>query len=156
MKKNQACILLGSNIEPVKHLKEACIHLEKDFSILGKSSIWRTAAIGSDGPDFLNTAVILETTHNSTQLKELLNQIEQKLGRVRVEDKFAPRTIDLDILTFNGSTLDPNLFLRAFAAVPASELIPDMLDPISKLKLSVVAEQLKARSKIQRCNECLD
>ena len=130
-------------------------HIDGLFGITAKSKIWITAPIGSKGPDFLNAAVLIQTTKSIQELKQTLKQVEMKLGRIRTQDKFAPRTIDLDILTFNSLPNDSNLFTQAFAAVPAAELIPDFVDPVTNSSLITIAARLMRTTKIRPCSDCL-
>ncbi|MBM3138048.1 MAG: 2-amino-4-hydroxy-6-hydroxymethyldihydropteridine diphosphokinase, partial [Chloroflexi bacterium] len=112
---NRIIILLGSNIRPEENLKEALALLAEYSKIKSCSRIWRTEAIGSDGPDFLNMAVDLETDLDSLEIKSrIIKNIEIRLGRVRTEDKNAPRTIDLDIILLNDEVLDGDLWKKAF------------------------------------------
>jgi len=67
----------------------------------------------------------------------LLRRIEADLGRVRTADKYAARTIDLDILLYGDRIIDqpdlkvpdPDLRERAFLIVPLAELAPDVVLP---------------------------
>ena len=56
-----AAILLGSNIHPEENIANAFAILKKEFKLLKTSQIWETEAIGSGGPDFLNSAILVET-----------------------------------------------------------------------------------------------
>jgi 7,8-dihydro-6-hydroxymethylpterin-pyrophosphokinase len=65
------------------------------------------------------------------------------LGRVRTENKYAPRTIDLDILVVDGAVCEPQIWSQAFLAIPLSELLPDYLEPETGETLSQVSTRLK-------------
>ncbi|PKN99869.1 MAG: 2-amino-4-hydroxy-6-hydroxymethyldihydropteridine diphosphokinase [Chloroflexi bacterium HGW-Chloroflexi-4] len=139
---NEAYILLGSNIEPEKNILLALSYLEQHFLVYDVSHTWQTKPVGSDAADFLNTAVMLETDLDAHTLKEqCLCHIEELLGRVRQEDKNAPRTIDLDIIVFNGKVLDSNLFRYAHLILPFAELLPEYLDPETEKSLYELAEE---------------
>ena len=70
---------------------------------------WETQAVGSPGPNFLNTAVKITTGLEMSALKlSVLRSVEQELGRVRTSDKNAPRTIDLDIIVFDDEICESN------------------------------------------------
>ncbi len=123
---HQACLLLGSNIQPGKNLALGVDLLKQKVTILQLSSVWETASVGSGGPDFLNLAVLIRTPLEALELKEkILRPLEAQLGRVREADRNAPRTIDLDIILFDGQLLDPTLFRYAHRAIPVSEILPD-------------------------------
>ncbi len=146
-RRHQAYISLGSNIEPRQNLVRAVQMLREAVTVNAISTVWETAAVGSAGPRFLNATAWISTEHNVEVLKErILRSIEAKLGRVRSKDKYAPRTIDLDILVFDEKVLDANLWERDFLAIPTSELRPDLLDVQSGRNLGEIAQILKPRS----------
>ena len=123
---HQACLLLGSNIQPEQNIPRAVAQLQRQLTVLQVSSLWRSDAIGSSGPDFLNGALLVSTPLDADALKEqVIRPLEAQLGRVRTEDKNAPRTIDIDIILFDKVLLDPNLWKYAHRAVPVAELFPD-------------------------------
>jgi len=123
---HRVCLLLGSNIEPEKNLPLAVNLLKKQLTILQTSSVWESKAVGSDGANILNAALLVSTSLEAEILKEqVLHPLEAQLGRVRTRDKNAPRTIDLDILLFDQQLLDLNLWQYAYRAVPIAEVLPD-------------------------------
>jgi hypothetical protein len=78
--------------------------------------------------------VAIETNQPPVAVKvTVLRRIEETLGRVRSEDKFAPRTIDLDLLLYDDVAMssdmlvlpDPDLACRPFLAIPVFELEPE-------------------------------
>jgi 2-amino-4-hydroxy-6-hydroxymethyldihydropteridine diphosphokinase len=117
---------LGSNIQPEKNLPAALEQLSKHTAVIKISSVWQTKAVGSSGPDYLNAAVLIGTELTQAELREqVLTRIEAQLGRVRSADKYMDRTIDLDVLVFNGKQVDPELWTQAHVAVPAAQLLPE-------------------------------
>ncbi|KAF0112301.1 MAG: bifunctional folate synthesis protein [Chloroflexi bacterium] len=140
---NDVYVLLGSNINPEKNILLALEYLDRNFKILQVSNTWQTKPIGSSADDFLNTAVRLETALSAYDLKEkCLCQIEEVLGRIRQSDKNAPRTIDLDIVVFNGKVIDDAVFKYDHLVLPFSELIPDLVGPENKVPLKILAEEM--------------
>ena len=118
---HEACLLLGSNIRADHYLPRAVKLLRKQGKIVRASSVWETPAVGSNGPNFLNAAVLVLTSLEVQALKdELLHPIEAELGRVRTADKNAPRSIDIDLIFFDGILLDPHLWDYAFRAIPVA------------------------------------
>ena len=141
-----AHILLGSNINPAENLKQAVQQLRTAGKISAISSVWETGAVGSDGPNFLNAAAVFQSPCTRTVLKDqVLRLIEAQLGRVRSADKNAPRPIDLDIIVFDGSVVDPELWLQLHIALPMAELRPGLTNPLDGKTLRVVASQLHRR-----------
>jgi len=126
---NEAYLLLGSNIDPDKFIPLAlnALHHSPQLTIKKISTTWRTKAVGSEGDDFLNVAVYITTGCELYCLKEMiLGEIENSLGRIRTEDKNAPRTIDLDIIVFNNKLLDPNIFELDHLILPLADLLPEL------------------------------
>ena len=146
---HEACLLLGSNIRPEHNLPLALDLLRKQLGIRRVSSVWETTAVGSDGPNFLNVALLVTTPLDSHALKEqILHPIETRLGRVRTQDKNAPRTMDIDLILFDGQLLDASLWKYAFRAVPVAEIMPDTLSEQGK-KLKDVSVQLARTAHIR-------
>lgn len=140
---NQAFLLLGSNIDPEQNILRALEYLHQNCILLEVSHTWRTKPVGSDAADFLNTAAHVETEKDIVELKSIcIAHIESLLGRVRVADKNAPRTIDLDIILFNGIVQDATLFRYAHLILPFSELLPDLIDPVSNKSLAELAKPI--------------
>jgi len=140
---NSAYLILGSNINPDVNIPRALGFLEKSFSVKKVSDTWKTRAVGSQGADFLNTAVEIETGLDMHLLKEkCLCHIEEIMGRVRQKDKNAPRTIDIDIVVFNGEIVDQDVFSREHLALPLSQLAPNLVDPQTGKPLQSTAEDL--------------
>ena len=124
---HQACVLLGSNILPEENLGRAWQRLQERVDIVRSSSVWESAAVGSDEPDYLNMAVLIFTPLDAAGLKtQVLRPLEAELGRVRSADKNAPRPIDLDIIVFDGQPVDELLGKYSYRAVPVAELLPDL------------------------------
>ena len=123
---HQACLLIGSNIEPEQNIPRAVVLLRENLTILQVSSIWESASVDCCYPDYLNMALSVSTSLDAKQLKEqMLRPLEAQMGRVRTEDKNASRPIDFDIILFDGVLLDPALWQHAHRAIPVAELFPD-------------------------------
>ena len=147
--RHEACLLLGSNILPEQHLPLAVERLQKRVRILRTSSVWETTAVGSDGPNYLNMALLVESPFDFAALKEqVLRPLEAQLGRVRTKDKNAPRTMDIDILFFDGHAVDALVWRYAFRAVPAAELLPAAISETGE-KLKDVAARLAGSAQIR-------
>jgi 2-amino-4-hydroxy-6-hydroxymethyldihydropteridine diphosphokinase len=76
---------------------------------------------------FLNGALLIETELDAAALKIRLREIETALGRVRAENKYGPRTIDLDILVWNGEVVDDDVYEREFLKSSIVELLPGFI-----------------------------
>lgn len=145
-------LALGSNIEPEANLPAALDALAERFGgLLARSSLWRTAAVGSDGPDFLNAAVLVETDLTAEQLKfEVFRPLEAQMGRVRAADKNAPRPIDIDVLVYAGELLEAELWERVHLAAPLAEIWPEYENPETGETVGEAAERLMAGGGIEK------
>lgn len=140
-------LLIGSNIEPFRNILLAIEELKTNFSIDSYSSIWETKPIGSDGNNFLNLALTITTDLDYGTLKfGSLRDIESKFGRVRTPDKFASRTLDIDVILDGDIIRDENIWKYVFAAVPVAELVPDLTHPVTHQSLADIARDLTITS----------
>jgi 2-amino-4-hydroxy-6-hydroxymethyldihydropteridine diphosphokinase len=140
---HRAFLSLGSNIEAESNLPKAIELLREVGKVVAVSSVWESKSVGFDGPNFLNACVLFFTPLQPVELKEkIIRPIEAKLGRIRGEEKNAPRPIDIDILLFDNHPLNTEFWDYAFVIVPLAELIPDFVHPVSGEKLFRVAGQV--------------
>jgi len=146
---HQACLLLGSNIEPEQNIPRAIELLGEQTSILQVSSVWESASAECCYPDYLNMAVQVSTPLEAERLKEqVLRPLEARMGRVRTEDKNAARPIDFDIILFDGTLVDETLLQYAFRALPVSEIYPDFHSETGE-PLKVIAKRLAQVNPVQ-------
>ncbi len=92
---------IGSNIEPIVHIKNCVLSLNSKFSNLKLSPVYESSSMGFDGPNFYNLAARFETISDISDLKKQLNEIENLNGRSLGEVKFSSRTLDIDILYYD-------------------------------------------------------
>jgi 2-amino-4-hydroxy-6-hydroxymethyldihydropteridine diphosphokinase len=106
--------------------------------IVRTSHVYATAPVGGpEQPEYLNAAALVSWPQSPEELLATLLDIEALLGRVRGDERFGPRTIDLDLLWIDGLAVasptlvvpHPRLTERAFALAPMLELVPDARDP---------------------------
>jgi 2-amino-4-hydroxy-6-hydroxymethyldihydropteridine diphosphokinase len=139
-------LILGSNIDPLENTRQALALLSERVHVQSISTCWETPPVGTDGPQFINTAVCICTALEPEALKtEVLRAIERELGRVRTADKYAPRPIDLDIVVFDDQVLDPALWSLAYLALPFAELLPEFVQPETGKRLADIAAELNQR-----------
>ncbi|MFQ5354101.1 MAG: 2-amino-4-hydroxy-6-hydroxymethyldihydropteridine diphosphokinase [Thermodesulfobacteriota bacterium] len=121
---NRAVISVGSNISPEENIKAAEDILREEQGLLKVSTFRRTAPVPpAEGPDFINGAFLIETPLDREGLKTFLMGVERRLGRIRGHDRFAPRTMDLDITVFNGAVVDDDYYKYDFVRNAVEELI---------------------------------
>jgi 2-amino-4-hydroxy-6-hydroxymethyldihydropteridine diphosphokinase len=139
--KNTVYLSLGSNIgDRAANLASAIERLEALGKVLAVSSYYETEPVEVTAqPWFLNCVVALETKQMPRQLIASLLDLEQRMGRRRVQKK-GPRTIDIDILLLGDSVLDvpgltvphPHMHERRFVLEPLAEIAPDAQHPLLK------------------------
>ena len=130
---------LGSNIDAERWLGLAVAVLCACFGRMDVSPVYRSAAVGFDGPDFLNLAVGLDSDLEPEALNDWLHALEDRHGRVRGGDRYASRTLDVDIVLYDDLVLDgeghlqvPRGELRhAFVLKPMADIAPDVRHPVS-------------------------
>ncbi len=128
---------LGSNIDRHHNIRAALGELRARFGRLELSPVYESEAVGFDGEPFLNLVARLETDLRVGELSEHLRAIEAEHGRVRGEAKFASRTLDIDILTYDdqvgvidGVELPRGEILKhAFVLKPLADLLPGGVHP---------------------------
>jgi 2-amino-4-hydroxy-6-hydroxymethyldihydropteridine diphosphokinase len=138
----RAYIGLGSNLgEREATLREALTRLSEldGVAVVAVSSFRETDPVGNaDQPRFVNAAAELETTLGPRELLDRLLEVERSLGRDRTrEERWGPRTVDLDLLLYGDETVGepglevphPRLAERAFVLQPLVELDPGLRLP---------------------------
>lgn len=129
----RAYLSLGSNIEPARHLRAAVAALRARFGEVALSPAYRTPAVGFDGPDFLNAAAAIDSDLEPQALNDWLHALEDAHGRDRSAPRWSDRTLDIDIVLFDGRELsgDGNLRIprpelrHAFVLRPLADIAPD-------------------------------
>ncbi len=131
-----ALVGFGANLgDPADTLPRAVAACARLGTLRAVSPTYRTAPIGmTDQPDFLNAVAMLETDLDPAGLLAGLHRIEAEFGRVR-DVRWGPRTLDLDLLWFDGvESDDPDLELphpraheREFVLRPVVDIAPDTM-----------------------------
>lgn len=135
-------IAAGSNLgDRLDYLKRAGKFLTGlSVGLVKKSSIWESEPIGAAEYTFLNSTVLIETTHKPGELLRLLKDFEQKCGREKDPQRWGPRVLDLDIIGFGDLVIDretliiphPEYHRRLFVLYPMMEIVPGWTDPITR------------------------
>lgn len=121
---NIAILGIGSNINAEENISEMLEILGQQVEILKVSAFVKTSPIGiEDQPEFTNGAVKISTDLNQDELNSLLKNVEDLMGRDRSVPKFGPRTIDLDIVIWNGQVVDEDYHTRDFLQKSVQELM---------------------------------
>lgn len=133
---HQIYISVGSNVDREKHTRAGLEGMALEFGELTLSSVYESEAIGFSGSHFYNLVVGAKTTKTIKEVCEALKSIESMNGRVRQEKKFAPRTLDLDLLLYDHVITKDGVELprgeieyNAFVLLPLHELAPEYIHP---------------------------
>ena len=160
-KVNSVFIGLGSNIGNRTEFISSVI---KEISIAGNckikaiSSLYESLPFGDiEQENFFNAVIKVETNLDHFSLLEKLNEIEQKLGRVKRE-RWGPREIDIDILFFNDLIFSDEIITlphkgviyRDFVLVPLCEIEPEFVHPVYNKKICDFIVDLKQKNIIRK------
>jgi 2-amino-4-hydroxy-6-hydroxymethyldihydropteridine diphosphokinase len=123
---------LGEAAESVRAAMDALAALP-GTQCIARSSLYRSAPVDADGPDYINAVVELRTGQAPLELLRSLQAVEARFGRERPY-RHAPRTLDLDLLLYGERRIDtlelvvphPRWRERAFVLVPLAEIAPDV------------------------------
>jgi 2-amino-4-hydroxy-6-hydroxymethyldihydropteridine diphosphokinase len=136
---SNAFVGVVSNIDFSSNIPAALRHLGSLVKVRATSTFYQTAAVGHpEQLPFANGVWHIETDMGPHKLKfSVCRAVEKKLGRSRASDRFAPRTIDLDLLLYDDVVIneaglilpEPEIRTRSFVAVPLIELVPGCVLP---------------------------
>jgi 2-amino-4-hydroxy-6-hydroxymethyldihydropteridine diphosphokinase len=148
-----AYIGLGANLGDREENLRAALERLAELGPLRVSSFRETDPVGvTDQPRFVNAVAELETGLGARDLLERLLEIERQLGRDRSgEERWGPRTIDLDLLLYGGDVIDepglsvphPRLAERRFVLEPLHELNPGLVLPDGRAVGGLVALKIE-------------
>ena len=134
---HQIYISVGSNVDRNKHTIAGLNGMALEFGELTLSNVYESEAVGFSGSHFYNLVVGAKTSKTIKEVCETLKSIESRNGRVRQEKKFAPRTLDLDLLLYDQIVTKDGVDLpraeieyNAFVLLPLSEIAPEYAHPI--------------------------
>ncbi|HNW70781.1 MAG TPA: 2-amino-4-hydroxy-6-hydroxymethyldihydropteridine diphosphokinase [Bacteroidales bacterium] len=140
------CFSLGSNMgERAENLRQALVLLDGSLgNPTAVSSVYETEPWGVEHHEnYLNMAVSYETTWPPEKIFTLISSIEKKLGRIRSGKTIEPRTIDIDILFYDGLVIKtetlaiphPRIRYRRFVLEPLAEIMENFHDPETGLTI---------------------
>jgi 2-amino-4-hydroxy-6-hydroxymethyldihydropteridine diphosphokinase len=148
-----ACIGLGSNVDPEASLRRGVTLLREGHRLVAVSAVYLSEAEGMPGPPFLNAAATVETPLDALAFREALKEIEAACGRPRDHDRWAPRTLDADLLLFGDAVLDdprvpdPEILTAPWVLVPLADAAPAVVHPTEGVP---VRDLLAARPAFRR------
>lgn len=152
----RAFVSIGSNIDPEENVKKALLLLSGLTTVRAVSTVYLTEAEDRpEQPSYYNCVVEIETELPAVDVKHhILRRIEAELGRIRTKDRYAARTIDLDLVLYDelvtqteDLTLpDPDIARRPYLALPLHELSPGLMMPGSGKPIHKVAAALSGKA----------
>lgn len=158
------CNLPFEGCSPIQNMERVVelLGTDPDIRSVTLSPVYVTAPVGRlDQPDFFNAALRLETSLAPLELMRRLLDIEKRFGRVR-EERWGPRTMDLDLLDFDGQVLDveedgvsltlphPRLADRGFVLFPLRDLDPKWTHPVSGESIAVLLDRIGPDQTLKR------
>ncbi len=136
-----AYIGLGSNLsEPIKQVQaaiKAITHINQS-NVIKVSSLYLSKPMGpQDQDDYINAVLALETSLSAIELLDALQVIENGAGRVRKENRWGARILDLDILLYGNEKINNQRLIiphygmkeREFVLQPLAEIAPELILP---------------------------
>ena len=136
---------IGSNVHPESNIP-ACIRLLREtFDVKKISSVYETDPIGPAGDKkFWNLAAEIESVLSRENLIAEIRRLEEKLGRKREANKFAPRSIDIDLLP------QPGYQEQGFIMIPLAEIAPETKDPETGKSFVGLEKSLKKTGAVKK------
>ncbi|MCH7409198.1 2-amino-4-hydroxy-6-hydroxymethyldihydropteridine diphosphokinase [Belliella sp. DSM 111904] len=156
---HQVVLIIGGNLgDRFQLITDAKKKISMEIGEIQKQSVlYETAAWGERSTkDFINQALLINTTLSAQEVLYTALSIEKSLGRARVE-KWGDRTMDIDIIFYDNSIIEepeltiPHPFMkeRKFVLVPIVEILPDWIHPVLKMSmkemLSACEDQCEVR-----------
>lgn len=158
---NEVYLELGGNEgDRLFNLQRAVNEISENIGTIDKqSSVYETPPWGFESEQwFYNQIVCVKTSCEALVVLEELLKIEKKLGRIRGNQQYCSRTIDIDILFFNVAVFNlpdlivphPRLHLRKFVLVPMCEIAPDFIHPVIGKTMTTLLQQCTDLSLIKK------
>lgn len=121
---HRGIISVGSNIEAVRNIARCYEILAAETTLLAAADVIQTSPVGYQfQPDFLNTAYLIETPLGRAPFNRYLKAVEERMGRLKGPIKSGPRTIDLDIIIWDGVILTDDFYCHDYVRVPVQALL---------------------------------
>lgn len=147
---------LGSNLDPDLHLRNALRKIDEKYLLKSVSGIYETSPVGGKRKQsfFWNMAVGVDTDEKPESIRKWAGNLEKMEGRVRTKDRFASRTLDVDLILWKDlvvkgkgfSLPHPDIEEKAFVLYPLLEIAPQMSLPGSERSLIELAHSFSDRS----------
>lgn len=150
---------IGSSINKQENIRLGIQALQTEFGALTISSTYESEPVGFKGGNFYNLVVAFDSSLSPQALISKFKQLETQQGRPQKTQKFAPRTLDLDLLLHDqliDSSIDlprAEILSNAFVLQPLSELAPNLKHPIVNKSYQVLWDNFpKEKQKLWQIN----
>jgi 2-amino-4-hydroxy-6-hydroxymethyldihydropteridine diphosphokinase len=162
----QAFIGIGSNLgSPAENCEKAIdlLHSVPEIEIVSKSNLYKSEPIGEVEQNwFVNTTISIRTSFDPEALLNTVLKVEKDLGRIRKE-KWGPRIIDLDILTYEDQIYSspsltiphPEMAKRRFVLLPLSEFARDYIHPVENKTIIELLKELPESPHVNKISSAL-
>ena len=143
---------LGSNVKAEENLRFGIAELAKRLGELDVSAVYRNAAVGFEGADFLNLVVGLNSDRTPTEIHAEIEIIHNLVGRERGATKFSSRPLDIDLLLYGEQIIaEPPVHVPrsdilefGFVLRPLAELAPKLIHPETGQSMAMHWQQFDA------------
>jgi deoxyguanosine kinase len=160
----KAFLGLGSNMGNKQgNLNKALILIEESIGrIIASSSVYNTEPWGFKSKEiFLNMVICVESSLTPSGLLGRILMIESRLGRLRNDQQFVSRIIDIDILLYDNLVMNaesliiphPRMTERRFVLVPLCEIAPEVIHPLFNKTILSLLEECKDSSRVTGSKE---
>ena len=130
---------VGSNIERESNICGGLGDLDHEFGPLRLSSVYESRAYGFTGDDFFNLVAGFDTQKSVSEVSVMLREIEFRYGRQRQQEKYAPRTLDIDLLLYDDLVINDgklvlpreDILKYSFVLCPLAEIAGDEVHPVA-------------------------
>jgi 2-amino-4-hydroxy-6-hydroxymethyldihydropteridine diphosphokinase len=159
MKMMEVFLGIGTNLgKKEQNLRKSLELTEKYIGpVVVPSSVYETEPWGFESNEnFLNMAICVKTNLNALVLIEKTMLIESQLGRIRIENQYSSRVIDIDILFYGDQVINesgliiphPRIAGRRFVLEPLIEIAPGFVHPVLKKSITSLLESCTDTCKV--------
>jgi len=149
---------IGSNIDRERSIRAGVADLRREYHEVQLSSVYESEAVGFEGDAFYNLVAAFDTRDNIEQVVARLTCIEDRHGRMRNGERFAARTLDLDLLLYGDEIIVTESYhvprdeipRYAFVLWPLAEMVPDAVHPEFGESYAVLWEKFDKRNQVLR------
>jgi len=149
---------IGSNIDRERSVRAGVAELKQTYGDVRLSAVYESDAVGFDGDDFYNLVAVFDTDNSVDQVVANLSAIEDRHGRLRNGERFAARTLDLDLLLYGDAIISAEKYhvprdeipRYAFVLWPLAELVPEMCHPETGESFAAMWEKFDKRNQALR------